>query len=146
MLLLKSVGRSLAVFLVVTFVAFCLMFQNGPGIARSTLGLGATPEAVQAQLVKLGLDRPLLVQYWDWLTSAVTGDLGRSFYTSESVSAALSNRVPVTLAIAIITLLLTAATTPRSTLSTAVSRRVMITIASVTGTRFDSAADTDSLV
>jgi peptide/nickel transport system permease protein len=108
MLLLKSVGRSLAVFLVVTFVAFCLMFQNGPGIARSTLGLGATPEAVQAQMVKLGLDRSLLVQYWDWLNSAATGDLGRSFYTSESVSVALSNRVPVTLAIVIITLLLTA--------------------------------------
>jgi peptide/nickel transport system permease protein len=84
------------------------MFRNGPGIARTTLGLSATPEAVQGQMAKLGLDRPLLVQYWDWLTSAVTGDLGRSFYTSESVSAALSNRVSVTLAIVIITLLLTA--------------------------------------
>jgi hypothetical protein len=41
---------------------------------------------------------------------------------------------------------LTAAATPRSTLSTAVSSRVMMAIASVTGTRFDSAADTDSLV
>ena len=51
MLLLKSVGRSLAVFLVVTFAAFCLMFRNGPGIARTTLGLSATPEAVQAQTV-----------------------------------------------------------------------------------------------
>jgi len=108
MLLLKSVGRSLAVFLVVTFATFSLMFRNGPGIARTTLGFSATPEAVEAQMTKLGLDRPLLVQYWDWLTSAVTGDLGRSFYTSESVSGALSSRVPVTLAIVIITLLLTA--------------------------------------
>jgi peptide/nickel transport system permease protein len=108
MTLLKSVLRSLAVLLVVTFVTFCLMFSNGPAIAQTTLGLGATPEAIQAQLVKLGLDRPLLVQYWDWLTSAVTGDLGRSFYTSESVTAALANRVPVTLAVVILTLLLTA--------------------------------------
>jgi peptide/nickel transport system permease protein len=108
MTLLKSVLRSLAVLLVVTFVTFCLMYSNGPGIAQTTLGLGATPEAIQAQLVKLGLDRPLLVQYGDWLTSAVTGDLGRSFYTSESVTAALANRVPVTLAVVVLTLLLTA--------------------------------------
>ena len=94
--------------LVVTFATFCLMYRNGSGIAQATLGLGATPEAVQAQMARLGLDRPLLVQYGDWLSSAVTGDLGRSFYTSESVAAALANRVPVTLAIVILTLLLTA--------------------------------------
>jgi peptide/nickel transport system permease protein len=56
----------------------------------------------------LGLDRPLLVQYGDWLQGAVTGDLGQSFYTAESVSAALANRVPVTLTMVILTLLLTA--------------------------------------
>jgi peptide/nickel transport system permease protein len=108
MTLVKSVLRSLAVLLVVTFGTFCLMFRNGPGIARSVLGVSATPDAVQAELVKLGLDRPLLVQYGDWLSGAVTGDLGRSFYTSESVSGALANRVPVTLSVVILTLLLTA--------------------------------------
>ena len=96
MLLLKSVGRSLAVFLVVTFAAFCLMFRNGPGIARTTLGFGATPEAVQAQMAKLGPRPAAAGPVLGLATSAVTGDLGRSFYTSESVSAALSNRVPVT--------------------------------------------------
>src|SRR6478735_4689913 len=108
MILVKSVVRSLAVLFVVTFATFCLMFRNGPGIARSVLGVSATPDAVQAELVKLGLDRPLLVQYGDWLSGAVTGDLGRSFYTSESVSGALANRVPVTLSVVILTLLLTA--------------------------------------
>src|SRR4051794_37369039 len=108
MTLLRNVLRSLAVLLVVTFATFCLMYRNGRGIAQSTLGLGATPEAIQAQMTRLGLDRPLLVQYGGWLSSAVTGDLGRSFYTSESVAAALANRVPVTLSIVIITLLLTA--------------------------------------
>lgn len=108
MALVKSVLRSLAVFLVVTFATFCLMFRNGPGIARSVLGLSASPEGVQAKMAELGLDRPLLVQYGDWLQGVVTGDLGRSFYTSEAVTAALSNRVPVTLALVILTLLLTA--------------------------------------
>jgi peptide/nickel transport system permease protein len=108
MVLLKNVLRSLAVLLVVTFVTFCLMFRNGPGIARSVLGMSATPEGIQAKMAELGLDRPLLVQYGDWLQGAITGDLGSSFYTAESVLGALANRVPVTLTMVILTLLLTA--------------------------------------
>ncbi|MFT3888191.1 MAG: ABC transporter permease [Arachnia sp.] len=106
--LLKNLVRSVGVILLVTFATFSLMYADGPGIARSTLGLNATPEAVAAQLTKLGLDRPLLVQYGDWLSGVVTGDLGRSFYTSESVASALSTRVPVTLTLVISTLLLAA--------------------------------------
>ena len=108
MALLKNVLRSLAVLLVVTFATFCLMFRNGPGIARSVLGMSATPESIQAKMAELGLDRPLLVQYGDWVQGAITGDLGQSFYTSESVTAALANRVPVTLTMVVLTLLLTA--------------------------------------
>ena len=108
MALLKNVLRSLAVLLVVTFVTFCLMFRNGPGIARSVLGMSATPEGIQAKMAELGLDRPLLVQYGDWLQGVVTGDLGQSFYTAESVTGALANRVPLTLTVVILTLLLTA--------------------------------------
>lgn len=106
--LLRNLARSIGVALVVTFVTFALMYSNGPGIARSVLGVRATPEAVQAQMLKLGLDRPLVVQYGDWLGGVVKGDLGRSFYTKESVSKALSNRLPVTLTLVIITLSLTA--------------------------------------
>jgi peptide/nickel transport system permease protein len=104
----KDLLRSLAVLLVVTFVTFSLMFGNGTGIANAVLGIGATPEAVQAKVVELGLDQPLLVQYWDWLTGAIRGDLGSSYYTGEPVSSALATRVPVTLALIVITLLLTA--------------------------------------
>jgi peptide/nickel transport system permease protein len=106
--LAKRLVRSLAVFIVVTFAVFSLMYGNGTGIAHAVLGLNATPEGIQAEVVKLGLDQPLLVQYWQWLSGVAHGDLGNSFYTSESVSSALSNRVPVTLALVFITLLLTA--------------------------------------
>ena len=106
--LIKNLVRSLAVLLVVTFVTFSLMFANGAGIAQAVLGLGATSEAIQAKVVELGLDQPLLVQYWNWLTGAVQGDLGMSFYTGESVSSGLATRVPVTLALIVVTLLLTA--------------------------------------
>jgi peptide/nickel transport system permease protein len=106
--LVKDLVRSLGVMLVVTFATFALMYGNAHGIARATLGLSATPEDVEREVTELGLDRPLLVQYGDWLSSAITGDLGRSFYTSEPVVNALSTRVPVTLTMVVITLLLTA--------------------------------------
>jgi peptide/nickel transport system permease protein len=107
MALVKNILRAIAVLLVVTFATFLLMYGNAEGIARSVLGLNATEEGVQAEVVKLGLDQPLLVQYWNWVRHAMTGDLGRSLYTGQSVTDALSTRVPVTLSVAVITLLLT---------------------------------------
>ncbi|MBB1511094.1 ABC transporter permease [Tessaracoccus sp. MC1627] len=106
--LLKNLVRSLGVLLVTTFLGFAMMFGNATGIASSVLGIGATPESVQAKVEQLGLDRPLLVQYGDWLTSAVTGDLGRSFYSGQPVADALSGRVPVTLSVIVPALALTA--------------------------------------
>ena len=106
--LAKNLVRSLGVVLVVTLATFALMYGNAPGIARSVLGLSATQESIEQKIVELGLDRPLLTQYWDWIAGVVTGDLGRSYYTSEPVIKALSNRVPVTLTLVLMTLSLTA--------------------------------------
>ncbi|MCJ1701813.1 ABC transporter permease [Rathayibacter festucae] len=105
--LIKSLVRALAVLLLVSFATFSLMFSNGTGIARSVLGLTATDEQVQAEVARLGLDRPLVVQYIDWLSGAVRGDLGSSYLTGQSVTEALSSRVPVTLSLILITLLIT---------------------------------------
>ncbi|MGP3968333.1 ABC transporter permease [Streptomyces sp. 6N223] len=99
--------RALGVLLVVSFATFCLMFGNGPGIARAILGESATEADVRREVARLGLDRPLLVQYGDWLGHAVTGDLGRSFFTGQPVTEALSTRVPVTLTLVVLTLSLT---------------------------------------
>jgi peptide/nickel transport system permease protein len=106
--LLNKLVRSLGVMLLVTFVTFALMYQNGPGIAQSVLGLNASAEDITEKMAVLGLDRPLPVQYWDWLTGVLHGDLGRSFYSGEPVAQALGNRVPVTLSLIVLTLLLTA--------------------------------------
>lgn len=106
--ILRNLGRSIAIFLVVTFATFSLMYGNVEGIAQATLGFRARPEDVANRVAELGLDRPLIVQYVDWILHALTGDLGRSFYTSEPVTSALVNRVPVTLSLILITLALTA--------------------------------------
>jgi peptide/nickel transport system permease protein len=105
---LKTLVRSLAVLFLVTFATFWLMYGNAAGIARSTLGLDASAADVQHKVSELGLDRPLLVQFGDWLHGAVTGDLGTSYFTGEPVTDALASRVPVTLTLVLLTLLLTA--------------------------------------
>ncbi|MFJ6693144.1 ABC transporter permease [Streptomyces sp. NPDC091294] len=105
---LKKLARSVGVLLVVSFATFVLMYGNGPGIARAVLGTRASEADVRAEVVRLGLDRPLLTQYGDWLQGVVTGNLGDSFFTGQSVTSALASRVPVTLTLIVLSLVLTA--------------------------------------
>ena len=99
--------RAIAVLLIVSFFTFCITYSDGIGIARSVLGLSATDEQVAAKAAELGLDQPLIVQYLDWLRGLVAGDLGTSFLTGQSVNEALATRVPVTLSLIILTMILT---------------------------------------
>ena len=61
----------------------------------------ASPEVIAARRHDLGLDRPLPVQYFDWLSNALHGDLGQSAVTKQEVSQALADRFPVTLHLAV---------------------------------------------
>ena len=69
-----------------------------PGnIAQSQLGMNASPEAL-AQLERdYGLDKPAVVQYADWLTSAVRGDLGTSLLTGADIADEIAAKATVTL-------------------------------------------------
>lgn len=90
----RFVLRRIGLALVTLFLLSILVFigtQLLPGdVGRRVLGPFATQEAVDALNVRLGADRPLLVQYWDWITSALTGDLGFSISFSRPVTEMLS--------------------------------------------------------
>ncbi|HEY9308523.1 MAG TPA: ABC transporter permease [Microbacterium sp.] len=86
---------------VISFLAFVLLYAAGGDIPRRILGENATAETVAKKAEELGLNRPLLTQYFDWLTSAFTGDLGRSWFNGELVTTSVTNRVAVTLSIVI---------------------------------------------
>jgi len=86
---------------VISFLAFVLLYMGGGDIARRILGENATAETVAKKTEELGLNRPLLAQYGDWVTSAFTGDLGRSWFTGELVSVSVTNRLAVTLSLVI---------------------------------------------
>ena len=86
---------------VITTVAYTLLYLGGGDIARRILGQNATQEQVAAKAVELGLDKPLLEQYGGWLSQAVTGDLGRSWFSGQLVTVGVSSRLSVTLSIVI---------------------------------------------
>lgn len=97
--ILRRLASGVVLVAVISFLAFVLLYAGGGDIARRILGENATAETVAKKTEELGLNRPLLAQYGDWITSAVTGDLGRSWFTGELVSVSVSGRLAVTLSI-----------------------------------------------
>lgn len=81
---------------VVSFLSYLLLSIPDTDVGRQLLGQGADQAAVDAKNAALGLDRPVLAQYADWLAHAVRGDLGTSWFTSEDVGRAVTGRLPVT--------------------------------------------------
>ncbi|SFU05792.1 peptide/nickel transport system permease protein [Geodermatophilus amargosae] len=109
--MLMFIGRKLAaglvLFIAVTFVTFLLVFSNGEESVRNNLGELATEDQIAQRVNELNLDQPVLVQYVKWLGSLLTGSLGRSFNSGETVTSILATRIPVTLSIIFLALLVT---------------------------------------
>jgi len=83
----------------VSFVAFMLLRLSGD-LATAIGGESARGEDIERIRTQLGLDRPVLTQYWDWASRAASGDFGRSYYYPEPVWTLLEERLPVTLRLA----------------------------------------------
>jgi len=83
-------------FLVATLVFF-LAQVNPVDPAATILGEDASLESIAEKRAQLGIDRPLLVQYADWVSSAATGDLGVNWFNGEQITTELRGRLPVTM-------------------------------------------------
>lgn len=84
--ILRRLGLALITLIVLSMLVF-IGTQLLPGdVGRRILGPFATQEAVDALNARLGTDRPIHVQYWDWISSAATGDLGFSISFSRPVN------------------------------------------------------------
>jgi peptide/nickel transport system permease protein len=93
---LKRLGVALLVALTVSLITFSMIHVSGdPAIAIA--GEGARPESVEAIRKFYGFDRPLAVQYLDWLAGAVRGDFGRSYTLRQPVADVIFARLPVTM-------------------------------------------------
>jgi len=84
---------------VISVLSFVLVSLTPGDAAQAILGTQATQDQYEALRSSLGLDQPLFVQYWHWLTHAITGDFGSSLFSGETVSNAILTRLPVTLSL-----------------------------------------------
>ena len=91
--LLVAIGGVIA-----SSVLVFVMLRVLPGdIATTRLGVEATPDALAELRGEYGFDRPLVVQYVDWMRDAASGDLGNSLVTGDAIRSDIVARLDVTL-------------------------------------------------
>ena len=99
--LLRLIGRRLVALPImivgVAFLVFFLMSFSKVDPAYNALGESATPEQVAEYHKAHGLDEPLLVRFWDFLTGMLHGDLGTYGANRASVSDRIAEALPITL-------------------------------------------------
>jgi peptide/nickel transport system permease protein len=92
----KRLGVAVLVALTVSLITFSMIYVSGdPALAIA--GEGARPESIEAIRKFYGFDRPIIVQYLDWLAGAVQGDFGRSYTLRQPVADVIFARLPVTM-------------------------------------------------
>lgn len=99
--IVRRLLATIPVLLIVTFIVFALMFM-APGdpiflLVDVEQTQGLTEEQLDILRHELGLDRPLIVQYGEWLLNALQGDLGTSIRGSRQVSDMLKGAFPVSM-------------------------------------------------
>ncbi|MGN5236489.1 MULTISPECIES: ABC transporter permease subunit [unclassified Rhodococcus (in: high G+C Gram-positive bacteria)] len=104
--MLRLIGqRLLAVIpllLIATAITFGLILLIPGDPAQRIAGENATAEQIDAIRLELGLDKPLVVQYFDFVTSLLRGDLGTSFTYQAPVLDMIVDRLPVTLSLTVV--------------------------------------------
>lgn len=128
---IKKVLLAIPLLLGVSVLVFMMMHLIPGDAARIIAGPEAFEEDVQALRVQLGLDKPLPVQYWMFLSRAVHGDFGHSIRSTRLVSAEIKSRFPATVELAVV--------------ATGVSLTIGLVSGIVAATRQNSFLDTASM-
>ncbi|MDJ1159993.1 ABC transporter permease [Chelatococcus sp. SYSU_G07232] len=100
---LKRLGLALLVALAVSAIAFFLLRLSGDA-ATAIAGEGARQEDIELIRKTYGLDRPLVVQYVEWLWQTLRGDFGTSLYFKTPVSALVLDKLPTTIVLGLTSL------------------------------------------
>lgn len=103
---IRATGTLFLSALVGSLIVFLLLRMLRGDIATVILGQTATPEALATLRTEFGLDRPWAVQYWDWMTGMLQGDLGLSYAARYDIFAEIRSRIGLTFTLAIASLVL----------------------------------------
>jgi peptide/nickel transport system permease protein len=104
--LVRRCSQAVVVLLLVSVIVFGLLHLLPGGPARAILGTHATPTNIAAFNKQDGLDSPVPVQYWHWLTGVLSGNLGFSYVQNQSVASLLAQRLPKTAFLAAVSVVL----------------------------------------
>lgn len=108
--MLSYIVRRLLQLVVVLFgvsvITFIMLYVIPGDPARMLAGKNATEEKIQAIREQKGLDEPIYVQYWVWVTGVVQGDLGESFYLQQDVADMIKENAPNTIQLALAAVLI----------------------------------------
>jgi len=96
----RRILSTVPMLLVLTVVVFSIIHLIPGDPVAVMLGVGAEREAVEAERARLGLDKPLVEQYFIFMKNLLHGDLGTSIVTRQPVTAELARRFPATLTLA----------------------------------------------
>jgi peptide/nickel transport system permease protein len=107
--LIRRVLMTIPAMLAMSIVVFFIVRLVPGDPAQAILGVYATPESVAAMREDLHLDEPIIVQYLRWLGGVVQGDLGENYQTNEAISDQLISRLPVTIELTLLAMLISAA-------------------------------------
>ena len=95
--LFKRIAYAFLILIGITFITFILTYIIPADPVRMLAGRSATPETVESIRHQLGLDKPLIIQYLNYLFNLLQGDLGRSYVQKTQVTELIMSRLPATL-------------------------------------------------
>jgi peptide/nickel transport system permease protein len=102
----RRVAFAVPLLLLVSMLSFVLVSLTPGDAAQEILGANNLDPTQYVKLRhELGLDLPLYQQYWNWLTAALHGDLGRSLFSAQPVTQMIGQRLPTTLSLIALSLL-----------------------------------------
>ena len=112
--MMKYIGKRLLqlipILLGITFLSFAMMSLAGSDVVTelyTNRGVAVSQEIIDAKRAELGLDRPLIVQYGSWLLSMLQGDMGRSYVTGAGVFNTFLSKLPATLMLTAVSIIMT---------------------------------------
>lgn len=102
--IIRRMASIIPVIIGITVLIYFVMSFSPGDPATMMLGSAATPEAIDQLRSELGLDKPVLVQYLNYMKNLVKGDMGRSYITNNTVVSEIISRLPVTLKLAVLSI------------------------------------------
>lgn len=99
--IIRRILQIIPVIIGVTLILFTLMYIIPEDPAKLILQKGATPEALQNLREKMGIDKPVYVQYWRYIKQLAKGDLGTSYRYRRSVNSILADHYPNSIKLAL---------------------------------------------